>query len=104
MVVLNEKEYEAVCRLTISPENLLADGGVENGTGSAWIIDGSGVGIKADSSNVRKGTYCLHFWADAEMNYTVTQTMTLKTGAYTFGGYLEGKTEGTEDTYEIYVS
>lgn len=104
VVVLNEKEYEAVCRLTISPENLLTDGGFENGTGSAWIIDGSGVGIKADSSNVRKGTYCLHFWADTEMNYTVTQTMTLKTGAYTFGGYLEGKTKGTEDTYEIYVS
>ena len=104
VVTLNEKEYTAVCNLTISPENLLTDGGFENGTDSAWIIDGNGVGIKADSSNVRKGTYCLHFWADTEMNFTVTQTMTLKTGVYTFGGYLEGKTGGTEDAYEIYVS
>ena len=38
------------------------------------------------------------------MNYTVTQTVTLDAGVYAFGGYLEGSTDGTEDTYKIYVS
>lgn len=104
VVTLNEKEYEAICKLTISPENILPNGGFENGADTTWIIDGNGVGIKADSSNVKKGTYCLHFWADTEMNYTVIQTMALDAGVYTFGGYLEGSTDGTDDTYEIYVS
>ena len=104
VVVLNEKEYEAVCRLTISPENILPDGGFESGADTVWTIDGNGASVKADSSNVKKGTYCLHFWADTAMNYTVTQTVTLAAGVYTFGGYLEGSTDGTEDTYEIYVS
>lgn len=104
VVVLNEKEYEAVCKLTISPENILPDGGFENGADTVWTIDGNGVSVKADSSNVKKGIYCLHFWADTEMNYTAAQTVTLDAGVYTFGGYLEGSTDGTEDIYEICVS
>ncbi len=103
-VVLNEKKYDAVCKLTISPENILPDGGFENGADTFWTIDGNGVSVKADSSNVKKGTYCLHFWADTEMNYTATQTVTLDAGVYTFGGYLQGSPDGTDDTYEIYVS
>ncbi len=103
-VVLNEKKYEAICKLTISPENILPDGGFESGADTAWTIDGNGVSVKADSSNVKKGTYCLHFWADTEMNYTATQTVTLDAGVYTFGGYLQGSPDGTDDTYEIYVS
>ena len=102
-IVLGDKEYTAVCKLTISPENLLPDGGFESGAEGIWTVEGNGAGIKADSSNVRKGTYCLHFWADTQMNYTATQTVTLKAGVYTFGGYLQGATDGETDTFEIYV-
>ena len=102
-IVLGDKEYTAVCKLTISPENLLPDGGFESGAEGIWTVEGNGAGIKADSSNVRKGTYCLHFWADTLMNYTATQTVTLKAGVYTFGGYFQGDKGGETDTFEIYV-
>ena len=102
-IVLGDKEYTAVCKLTISPENLLLDGGFESGAEGIWTVEGNGAGIKADSSNVRKGTYCLHFWVDTLMNHTATQTVTLKAGVYTFGGYFQGDKGGETDTFEIYV-
>ena len=103
-VTLGENTYTAICKLTISPKNILPDAGFESGITGTWTITGNGIGIKNDTSNTKKGSYCLHFWAAQNMEYEVYQTVTLDAGKYTFGGYLEGSTDGTEDIYEIYVT
>ena len=103
-VTLGDDTYTAICRLTISPKNILPDAGFESGSAGTWTITGNGIGIKNDTSNTKKGSYCLHFWATQDMECEVYQTVTLDAGVYSFGGYLEGKTTGTDDTYEIYVS
>ena len=97
--------YQVKCTLTIEPANLLSNPGFEDADMSMWsIVDqGGSVGRKADSSNVRTGSYCLHFWDDEEISYTVEQEVVLDAGVYTFGGYLHGGDAGEEAVFALYV-
>ncbi len=97
--------YQVKCTLTIEPANLLSNPGFEDADMSMWSIldQGGSVGRKADSSNVRTGSYCLHFWDDEEISYTVEQEVVLDAGVYTFGGYLHGGDAGEEAVFALYV-
>ena len=105
IVTSDGASYEAKCTLIIKPVNLLRNPGFEDEDMSMWsITDNDGiVNRKDDSSNVRNGSYCLHFWSDADMVYTVEQTITLDAGSYTFGGYLQGGDVGENDVFKIFV-
>ncbi len=96
------KSYDVTCALTIKPVNLLVNPGFEES--GAWTIDGNAASMKADSSNVRTGSYCMHFWASAEVNYKVTQTITLDRGIYSFGGYLQGGDAGDAAEFNVFVT
>ncbi|MBQ7358932.1 MAG: glycosyl hydrolase 53 family protein [Lachnospiraceae bacterium] len=104
-VAIDSKQFTVVCSLTIKPQNLLVNPGFEDADMSVWTItdEVGSVARKADSNNVRSGSYCLHFWAGADFAYTVEQTVTLKTGVYTFGGYVEGGDVGDNAVLKIYV-
>lgn len=97
--------YQVKCTLTIEPANLLSNPGFEDADMSMWsIVDqGGSVGRRADSSNVRTGSYCLHFWDDEEISYTLEQEVVLDAGVYTFGGYLQGGDAGEEAAFALYV-
>ncbi len=105
LVTADGASYEAKCTLTIKPVNLLRNPGFEDADMSMWSItdNAGGVSRKEDSSNVRSGAYCLHFWSEADMAYTVEQTVTLDAGTYTFGGYLQGGDAGENDVFKLYV-
>ena len=105
IVTVDGTSYEAKCTLTIKPVNLLRNPGFEDADMSMWsITDNDGiVNRREDSSNVRSGSYCLHFWSGADMDYTVEQTVTLDAGSYTFGGYLQGGDVGENDIFKLYV-
>lgn len=101
-VSVDDVTYDVTCALTILPINYLQDGGFELNNG-AWIVtEGSGIVTqKADASNVRSGNYCLHFWNGEAFSYTVTQTLTLNSGSYTFGGYLQGGDVGDTPVFKL---
>ena len=105
IVTVDGEIYLTKCTLTIQPVNLLKNPGFEEEDMSMWqISDASGsVGRKADSSNVRNGVYCLHFWKDTQISYTVEQKVTLNAGTYTFGGYVQGGDAGETAVFEVYV-
>ena len=93
-----------ICTLRIKPANLLKNPGFEDADTSMWILTGNGAGIKADSSNVKNGSYCLHFWAAEAMNYILEQKVILDAGVYSFGGFLQGGNAGEGDVFKVYVT
>lgn len=102
-VNIEDVSYDVVAKLTIMPRNLLQNPGFEEGATDAWVINGNAASVKADSSNVRNGSYCLHYWSSETVSYEVSQKVTLNAGYYTFGGYLEGGDAGDEPSFGIYV-
>lgn len=93
-----------ICTLRIKPANLLKNPGFEDADTSMWTLTGNGAGIKADSSNVKNGSYCLHFWAAEAMNYILEQKVILDAGVYSFGGFLQGGNAGEGDVFKVYVT
>ena len=102
-VALRDGEHTVKCKVIVNRENLLHNPGFEKGTES-WNITGSGVSVKTDAKDGRRGNGYLHFYAENAGNYDVTQTIQLNAGIYTFGGYLQGGGSGEDDCYEVYVT
>lgn len=104
-VMIDGVTYSVKCSLTIKPANLLLNPGFEDPDSGVWVItdEGGSADIKDDSSNVKSGFYCLHFWNDKAIRYTVEQTITLDAGYYSFGGYLQGGDAGENDVFKLYV-
>lgn len=67
----------------------------------AWTVTtvgDDGYTIQKSDENPRSGTYGLNFYRDDVMNFSVTQTLTdMIPGIYTFGGYIQGGSAGSED-------
>lgn len=106
-VTYNGLNYVTSCSLTLKPADLLSDGGFESGKADAWTLSGditSDITIKADSSNVKSGEYCLKYWKNADFSFEACQEISLDKGTYTYGGYLEGGDNADTDIYQIYVS
>jgi arabinogalactan endo-1,4-beta-galactosidase len=98
-------EYPVTCKLTINPVNLIKNSGLEDSDMSMWNITdaNSCVGRQADSSNVRTGKYCLKFWDNKPIDYTVTQTITLNSGIYTLGTFIEGGDAGEDASFILFA-
>ncbi len=104
-VAVADEIRNVTVKLTIKPVNMLINPGFENADMSAWVISdqNSCVGRKNDSSNVHSGDYCLHFWDNKEIAYTVQQTVTLNKGVYKLGTYLEGGDAGTDSEFLLFA-
>ena len=70
---------------------------------SMWNIDSDIISRKDDSSNVHDGAYCLHFWSEKDIEYTVYQTVTLDAGEYVLGTYIEGGDCGDDASFVLYA-
>ncbi len=103
--VVSDAEYAVTVELTIRPVNLILNPGFEDADMSPWIIEdtNSAVSRKNDSSNVRTGSYCLHFWDNKEIEYTVSQNVTLNKGVYKLGTFLEGGDAGTTSEFKLFA-
>lgn len=84
-----------------STSNILENPGFEEKwPDDVWTLttDGDGYTILPTSENPRSGTYGLNFYREDVMNFSVTQTLTdIAPGIYTFGGYVQGGSAGSED-------
>ena len=109
-VVLDaDNVYDVVGELRLNSDNLLTNPGFEDASMGAWKItdDVNGtkpcVSRKNDSSNVRSGEYCLHFWDDEDISYKVEQTVYLKKGTYKLGTWIEGGDAGADPEFKLYA-
>ncbi len=102
---VSDTEYAVTVELTIRPVNLIVNPGFEDADMSPWIIEDthSAVSRKNDSNNVHSGSYCLHFWDNKEIEYTVTQNVTLNKGVYKLGTFLEGGDAGTTSEFKLFA-
>ena len=102
-VSLEGETYQTKCVITVNPQNLLTNPRFEDGD-NAWTLSGTGIKVLMDGKDSKDGNGYLHFYNDSDFTYDVTQTITLDTGIYRFGGYLQGGGNLAADSYEIYVS
>lgn len=104
-VTVDGTGYEVTCILVIRPVNMLLNPGFEESSMDMWEITDAGTSVsrKADSSNSRTGSYCLHFWNDQAISYQVKQKVTLNAGTYSFGGYVQGGDAGTDAVFRLTV-
>ncbi|SEF77744.1 arabinogalactan endo-1,4-beta-galactosidase [Eubacterium ruminantium] len=105
---VNGEDTGVICEVRVNEENLLKNPGFEEDKMSCWIIFDLGnngkqpcVARKDDSSNVRTGKYCLHFWSKDPIEYEVNQTVFLKKGTYKFGCWVEGGDTGEDAQIKI---
>ncbi len=93
-VTYQTKTMNTVCTVNVAPENLLLQGGFEEGR-DKWKIEGTGINSKT-TENPRTGQYCLAFYlGDADYELTATQSVTVETpGTYGAFMYLQGGEEG----------
>ncbi|MDE7252701.1 MAG: glycosyl hydrolase 53 family protein [Acetatifactor sp.] len=91
-----------------SASNILVNPGFEEGSESgsvakSWTIqyannDSSGYTIKPTTENPRSGEYGLNFYRESKLQFSVVQKVEgLAPGNYTFGGYIQGGSAGSED-------
>ncbi|MBD5554998.1 MAG: hypothetical protein HDQ95_06565, partial [Roseburia sp.] len=103
-VTIDEEEYDVTFKLTIKRQNILEDKNYSFESGSTgWTItDPSGAAVQIKNEDPRSGANALKY-NGKNNTFTVTQTVTLDAGEYTFGAYLQGGNNGSKDTYEIIV-
>lgn len=99
----------------VSSENLLINGDFEAGSLASWALtysggDASGYTVKIiDSSsdeknNIRTGNYAVNFYRNSPMSFEISQEVTnLNAGNYTFGGFIEGGSAGSDDVQRAFV-
>ena len=102
-VEVDGEAYPAYLRLTLLQQNYLANPGFEDADMSMWKITGNAVSRKDDGNNVYSGKYCLHFWSDEPVEYSVEQKVMLDAGTYWLGANLEGGDAGDDAVIEMYV-
>ena len=102
-VEVDGEEYPVIFTVKFLAENLLLNPGFEDEDMSMWVIDSDIISRKDDSSNVHDGAYCLHFWSEKDIEYTVYQTVTLDAGEYVLGTYIEGGDCGDDASFVLYA-
>ena len=100
-ITANNKEYSVKCTLTVQRENLLKNPGFEEGN-TGWTLTGDGLDITQDSSNVRKGEYCLKYYTKEGTEYTAEQKVTLDAGVYELSAFTQGGA-GDGATFQLYA-
>mgnify|MGYP003288537169 FL=1 len=85
---------DTTCSVAILPENLLLQGGFEEGS-DAWTIAGNGVDGKL-TDDPRTGKQALHYYSGNAVDFTVLQTITAeKAGLYNAYLYIQGSSDST---------
>ena len=85
----NTSTYSIACSVSVLPENLLEQGGFEEGY-DAWTVDGVGVDGKL-TDDPRTGSQALHFYSGDAVDFTAKQTITAeKSGVYSAYMYVQG--------------
>lgn len=99
----NTSTLSTTCSVSVLPENLLQQGGFEDGT-DAWTIEGNGA-QGSTTEDPRSGSKGLHFWSDSAVDFTVKQTATVtKTGVYNAYMYVQGSDGGDSEAVSISLS
>lgn len=91
------------CTVTVTPVNLLENGGFENSTIDPWTITGTGADLETGGSNNRSGQGALHFWYGSDFEFTATQTVTLDKGTYNLETYLQGGSASDDTIFQLYI-
>lgn len=90
----NISVLNTICSVAVLPENLLAQGGFEEGS-DAWTITGNGVDGKL-TDDPRTGKQALHYYSANAVDFTVSQTITAeKAGVYNAYLYIQGSSDST---------
>ena len=85
---------DTTCSVAVLPENLLLQGGFEEGS-DAWTIAGNGVDGKL-TDDPRSGKQALHYYSGNAVDFTVSQTITSeKAGTYNAYLYIQGSSDST---------
>ena len=101
---LDGEEKSISLTLTINPTNLLANAGFEDGLND-WIVENNYFNTTDASSNSRTGSGCLHFYSGTEgVSSTASQTVTVDSGIYNAGAFLQGGAAGNSDIFAIKVT
>lgn len=99
----NTSTHSTTCSVSVLPENLLQQGGFEDGT-DAWTIEGNGA-QGSTTEDPRSGSMGLHFWSDSAVDFTVKQTVTVtKSGVYSAYMYVQGGNGGDSEAVIISLS
>ena len=99
----NTSTLSTTCSVSVLPENLLQQGGFEDGC-DAWTIEGNGAqgNTKEDP---RSGSMGLHFWSSSAVDFTAKQTVTVtKSGVYSAYMYIQGNDGGDSEAVSISLS
>lgn len=99
----NTSTLSTTCSVSVLPENLLQQGGFEDGC-DAWTIEGNGAqgNTKEDP---RSGSMGLHFWSSSAVDFTAKQTVTVtKSGVYSAYMYIQGNGGGDSEAVSISLS
>lgn len=85
---------DTTCSVAVLPENLLLQGGFEEGS-DAWTIAGNGIDGKL-TDDPRTGKQALHYYSGNAVDFTVSQTITAeKAGLYNAHLYIQGSLDST---------
>ena len=99
----NTSTLNTTCSVSVLPENLLQQGGFEDGT-DAWTIEGNGA-QGSTTEDPRSGSRGLHFWSDSAVDFTAKQTITVEeSGVYNAYMYVQGGDGGDSEAISISLS
>ena len=107
-----EGEFETVCTVTVTADNLLENGSFENGDASGWNVDDiSGTGfpkVDSNSENAKAGTYYFTGWAEDAFEFTISQTVSENLAAGTYRCFASfqgtGATNPTDSQLKVIVT
>ena len=109
------EKFNVTLTLKVTPTgNVLTNPGFENDT-TGWTLTydaayegddkSTGYTVKPTTENPRTGAYGLNFYRSDYMKFRVEQTLTnLAPGTYTYGGFIQGGSAGSEDIQYAYVN
>ena len=102
-----EADPTITCTVNVLPENLLEDPGFDASNRGDYSFTGTGysnAGDKNETNNARSNGTCQHFYNDKAFSFTVSQTVTLQPGTYTFALYAQGGDMGDSADCYAYVT
>ncbi len=99
----NTSTLNTSCEVAVLPENLLQQGGFEEGC-DAWTAEGNGVDGKL-TDDPRSGKQALHFYSADAVDFTLSQTITAaEAGDYSAYMYIQGGSMGASEAVSITLS
>lgn len=95
-----DEDYPVTVNVVISLQNLLVNGSFETADLSDYQISQGYVTRKQDE--LLAGEWCLHFWNETELDFTVSQRLMLQAGSYRLTIPLQGGDAGSQADMAIF--